>query len=321
MIRFISKNEGRKAVLGVDVGASSTVVAAGYRGEVRQRIYSRMGLGGSLDSLQRYSSYEQVAAWLPFKAGAADVRDYVLDKLVHPAAIPMTDEDVLMEMAIARELLRPAMKDFRRHLPAEIPEIRGGLLPEFEPIIVSGSTLAGASNPGFALLALLDALEPVGVTVFLADANNVMASLGAAAEINPILPVQVLESGVLKSLGTVISPVGNARAGASILRVRALLPSGEERKIDVKQGMLTTIPLEAGQKAELKLQPLLRYDIGLGGAGRGGTLKVVGGQMGVVIDARGRGSAPSGRGGARQLANMQRWHQVMGRRKRAAVED
>jgi hypothetical protein len=93
---------------------------------------------------------------------------------------------------------------------------------------------------------------------------------------------------VLKSLGTVSSPVGDARTGTSILRLRAKLPTGDERKIDIKQGMLTTIPLEPGQKAELQLQPLLRYDVGLGGPGRGGTLKVVGGAHGIIIDARGR---------------------------------
>jgi hypothetical protein len=91
-----------------------------------------------------------------------------------------------------------------------------------------------------------------------------------------------------------------------------MLPTGEERKIDVKQGMLTTIPLEIGQRAELHLQPLLRYDVGLGGPGRGGTLKVVGGMMGVVIDARGRPlELPDDPG--KRLGTVQRWHAVMGK--------
>jgi hypothetical protein len=74
--------------------------------------------------------------------------------------------------------------------------------------------------------------------------------------------------------------------------------------------MLTTIPLEIGQRAELHLQPLLRYDVGLGGPGRGGTLKVVGGQMGIVIDARGRPlQLPADR--AKRLEMVKKWYAVM----------
>ena len=41
------------------------------------------------------------------------------------------------------------------------------------------------------------------------------------------------------------------------------------------------------EAATLRLQPLHRFDVGMG-PGRGGSLKVVGGSMGIVIDARGR---------------------------------
>jgi hypothetical protein len=180
------------------------------------------------------------------------------------------------------------MRDARRHFPADVRVIEPGLLPVFEPIVISGSTLTNTPKHGHSLLAVLDALEPVGVSVLLSDDNGLLSSLGAAAEVNPVLPVQVLDSGVLKSWGTLIAPVGNARYGTPILRVRVKLPSGEEKRLDVKEGMLTTIPLEAGQKARVHLQPLRGYNVGLGGMGRSGSINVVGGEMGIVIDARGR---------------------------------
>jgi len=43
-----------------------------------------------------------------------------------------------------------------------------------------------------------------------------------------------------------------------------------------------------GEAARLRLQPLHRSDVGMGGSGRGGSVRVVGGILGVVIDARGR---------------------------------
>lgn len=288
MIRFISKNDSGKSVLGVDMGAGSTVVAAAHDGALSQRIYSRIGVGHGLEALMRHTTTRNIAGWLPFEVSEGDVRDYILHKLSYPQSIPMTEEDSALELSIARELLRVALRDAAKYYPPNLPQLRPGLLPSFEPIIISGATLTNAADPGLSLLALLDALEPAGVTVFLLDANNMLPCLGAAAEINPLLPIQVLETGSLKSLGTVISPIGDARSGSLILRVRAKLPSGEERKFDVKQGSLVTLPLEAGQRAELHLQPLQRVDIGLGGPARAGKLKVVGGRYGVVIDARGR---------------------------------
>jgi hypothetical protein len=38
----------------------------------------------------------------------------------------------------------------------------------------------------------------------------------------------------------------------------------------------------------LHLQPLHRFDVGMGGPGNSGSVKVMGGVLGVVIDARGR---------------------------------
>ncbi len=306
MIRFISKNDRKKAVLGVDLGSSSTVIAAAHDGHLVQRIYSRFGIGNALESLTKVTSMKAIAGWLPFDSSEADVRDYVLYKMTYPHSIPMTDEDAAMELALARELVRIAIRDAQKHFPASIPELHAGVLPVFEPIVVSGSTLANNARAGQNLLALLDALEPAGVTVFLVDTNNMLPSLGAAAEVNPLMPVQVLETGGLRSLATVISPVGEARTGSSILRVRAKLPSGEERKIDIKQGALMTIPLDPGLKAELQLQPLQRYNVGLGGPGRGGTLKVVGGLLGIVIDARGRPLRHPGNASRRKERN-QRW--------------
>ena len=40
--------------------------------------------------------------------------------------------------------------------------------------------------------------------------------------------------------------------------------------------------------ARLQVQPLHRFDVGMGGPGRSGSVKIVGGGLGLVIDARGR---------------------------------
>jgi hypothetical protein len=159
---------------------------------------------------------------------------------------------------------------------------------------------------------LLDAIQPTGITTVILDRNNISAALGAAATINPTLSVQVLDSGTFSNLGTVISPVSNARMGTPVLRVQMTLKdSGDEIKLDVKQGSLEVLPLSPGQIASLYLRPYHRADIGMG-PGKGGSLKrVVGGALGVVIDARGRPLQLSD-DAARRQEFMRKWLWTLG---------
>jgi hypothetical protein len=123
-----------------------------------------------------------------------------------------------------------------------------------------------------------------------------------------VLAAQVLESCTFLNLGTVISPVGEARPGAPVLRMRITYANGGENSLEVKEGALELVHLPLGQKAQLQLQPLHRYDIGMGGPGRGGSLRVVGGVFGVVIDARGRPlSLPQDAGKRREKIGKWRW--------------
>jgi hypothetical protein len=126
------------------------------------------------------------------------------------------------------------------------------------------------------------------VTTLVLDQNQIAPALGAAAGVNPLLVVQVLESNAFLHLGTVIAPVGHARPGSPVLRLKMVYESGHTANLEVKQGALEVVPLPAGQTARLQLQPLHRYDVGMGAPGRGGGLKVMGGALGVIIDARGR---------------------------------
>jgi len=132
--------------------------------------------------------------------------------------------------------------------------------------------------------------------------------LGVIAAINPLLVVQVLESNTFLTLGTVISPVGEARPGAPVLRLRMAYAGGGETTLDVKQGTIELLQLPMGQSAEIHMQPLHRFDIGMGGPGRGGRLRVIGGALGVIVDARGRPlHLPSDPARRRELLSKWRW--------------
>jgi len=110
----------------------------------------------------------------------------------------------------------------------------------------------------------------------------------------------------------VIAPVGKANPGTPVLRLQVKYGDGSETALEVKYGNIETIPLPPGQTATLRLQPLHRFDIGMGAPGRGGTVKnVTGSDSGLIIDARGRPLNMLAEAGARR-DQLKKWLAVLG---------
>lgn len=289
MMRFLGQVYGgtRGGILCVDIGASAAMIAAGFRQKSVLGVYPQFGLGENLPALLGYTTLEDILRWSTLDVSPGVLRDYLYQKSLYPSSISATTEDQLISQAVTRQALYLAMQTARRDFPrsARVPKL--GLLPYFEPILVGGSALGDAPTPGQGLLLLLDAIQPVGVSTVIVDHNNLLPLLGAAAARNSILPVHVLESGAFQSMGTVVSVVASASSGSLVLRARLTYDNGTEARADLKFGSLEVLPLPNGQTARLSLQPQHGADVGFG-PGRGGTLTVSGGSMGVVFDGRGR---------------------------------
>jgi len=288
IIRFLSQMNGAsRGILGVDIGSTAAVVAAGFNGKLRLGVYPQFGLGDDLPGLLKYTQLEDIMRWLPLDISPTVVRDYLFQRSLYPGTIPATKEDHAIAHAISRQALYLALQEARRNFPPEARYIQKGLMPLFEPILAGGGAVSDAPTPGQSLLLLLDALQPVGITSIILDQNNLLPLLGAAAESNYLLPVQILESGAFMSLGTIVSVISSASYGTPVIRVRLTYEDGSDARAEVKFGGLEMLPLGMGQTARLTLQPLHRSDVG-NGPGRNAAVQVAGGVMGVVIDARGR---------------------------------
>lgn len=289
-IRYISKEYAntRKGVLGVDIGASATTVASAFSGDLRLSIHPGLGLGENLPEILSMCPLADIMRWVPVDITEKDLRDYIHNKAIYPTSLPITADELAIEQAIASQALYLAVRQASKSYPLELPSSLPGLLPWFEPIIASGSVITKAPSRNQALMMLLNGLQPTGVTTIALDRNNLAASLGATAAVTPLLTIQSLDATNFVNLCTVISPIGKASPGTPILRVRLTSDSAIESEIEVQNGTLTSISLPEGQSGTLHLAPLHRFEVGMGGLGRGGTVKVVGGMLGVVIDARGR---------------------------------
>ncbi len=308
--RFLSGYFGSgKGVLSVNVGASALSMAASFGGDLHLCVFPQFGLGEPLAGLLEHTSLDEIAVWLPQNLSTETVRNYIHQKSLYPGFIPATIEELCIEQALVRQNLLLSSRKLLQRLPGRLRP-RNHLLPSFEPILAGGAAITGAASSGQKLLMLIDGLQPVGITTLALDQNNLLAMLGAIAEVNTILPVQAIDAGIFSYLATVISPVSDASYGTPIVQAKLIRSDGTETSSDIVMGSLNVIPLQNRQAARLQLRPLKRADVGLG-PGHAGEIEVVGSSIGIVIDARGRPLRLPSDPGERVALN-QKWLTILG---------
>jgi hypothetical protein len=154
-------------------------------------------------------------------------------------------------------------------------------------ILLTGRTFAHNSNPGALALLALDALQPSGVFTLAVDALGLAPAFGALASLHATAAASTIERDGFVTLGTVIAPISNSQDGQIDLRVKIHSEAMGTMNLEVRHGSLELVPLPAGQKASIEIQPSRGVDLGTKHAGVF-RAQVEGGSLGVVIDARGR---------------------------------
>jgi hypothetical protein len=314
--------ESGKGVLCADVGSANTTIAAslpvrlggpvsvpardGDDGQHTLQVATDVGVGYAAPALLERLGVKAIARWLPFESEPGEIEGVLLNKGLRPTTIPQDRRQLLIEQAAAREALRAVMSQARETWRVGAESSRW-LMPLLEPIIATGGVLVQAPRPSQAALMLLDAIEPVGITTLVLDEHGLASMLGAVAVTQPTAAVQVLDAGAFLTLGTVVAPIGRARLGDVILRVKLTFEQDGELEIEARYGSLEMVPLRMGEKAVMELKPRRGFRVGR----TGGSVEVHGGAVGLVIDARGRPlRMPPNEDMCRQL--MQRWLWEMG---------
>jgi hypothetical protein len=279
-----------KGVLGVDVGAANTTIAAAFDGHPFLTVRGNLGSAFGGERLLQEQGIETFTRWMPEPMTEDEARGVLVNKEVHPASIPQDSRELWLEQALARETIREALEVASPGWKTGAAQPHSHLLPLCDTIIVSGGTLVNTPRPGQIALMILDALQPIGVSTLVLDKYGLASALGSVAAVKPLATVEALDSGGFVNLATVVSPVGRARPGDTILRVQVTYDDGSGFSVEVQYGNMEVLPLLPGQQAILELRPTARhrFDVGLGGPGKGGKRRVNGGLAGLIIDARGR---------------------------------
>jgi len=309
-VQYLAELDGIN-VLGVDVGGSSVTVATVV--DEGPGLAVRADLGLSYNAVRTLESVplSRIQRWLPMEVEPAEILNMMHNKALHYRTVPQTRQELLIEQAVAREILALTLADLAPQWSQTPSCLYPGLLPKFHLIVGGGGVLAQVPHYGQAALVMLDALQPVGVSGLALDRTRLLAALGAVAMVNPAAAAQVIERDALLNLGTVVAPVGAGREGDVVLPFKIEYEDGRSLEVEVLYGSLEVIPLPAGQTANLELRPSRRFDVGLGTRGQAGTTKVEGGVIGIIIDARGR-PLPIAADPEQQQEKMQRWLWDMG---------
>ena len=290
---------GADPVAVVDMGSSSTTLGMFNDGEIVNSIRTDVGLGHSVESLYESLGVDAVRRWLPFNISQRELTNYVLNKALRPTTIPATLRDLYIEHALLRAGLRRMINELNPNWMT---------LP-YKTIIGAGGALTGTGNPGFSALLLLDAFQPIGVTMLQADPYGLVAAMGAIASYVPDAVVQLIDSKSLLDLACVFSADGSPRVDKPAFNVTISLESGEQIEQVVEGGHLWRYPLAPGRAAEIAIKCARGTSIN---GKRRGKLTLMGGIGGLIFDARGR-PLPLASAAAGRAEQMPQWiHEVTG---------
>jgi len=289
VVDFLWHREGNadRGVLGVDVGAATTTLAATFEGRSYTTVYEHGVANGLIEWVERHGM-DRIMRWVPDEVEPEELQALLYNMELQPSAIPQTPRELWVELAIVREMLRTALGTARPTWDVGSAAMQAArAMPRTDPILISGGGIVLSPRPGQTLLAALDGLQPAGITTLLLDSSRAAPAIGAVAGIKPLAAASALDSGAFVSLGTVISPVGPARPGEVVMRMSISYEGGGELNVEAHNGEIEVWPLLDEQRATLEIRPGRRIDIGMG-PGQGGRVEVLGGLVGLVVDARGR---------------------------------
>lgn len=316
-----------KQILAVDIGGATTDVFSVFAGADGEKIFNRtvsanLGMSYSVANVLLEAGPERIAAWLPFPIKKADLYNQLQNKMIRPTSIPYLLEDLLIEQAVCREALRLAFEHHKRLVVGlkgvkrkrtigdvfrqGAPETLVNMF-ELDLIIGSGGVLSHAPNRASAALMMIDAYQPLGLTELAVDSIFMMPHLGVLGSVHPEAAAEIFIKDCLIPLGHVAAPSGKIKPGQPAFEARL---SGRDTVV-CRGGELLRLELAPGSSAELTLQPLLsELDFG-SGAGKSFSRQIQGGEVGLILDGRGRPTISTG-DSATQARRAAEWYRNLG---------
>lgn len=305
-----------KNVVGVDIGGATTDVFSTFKLEDAQgkkhfkfnrTVSANLGMSYSVSNVLLEAGIDNIMRWVPFETDEHELRNRIGNKMIRPTTIPQSKEDLIIEQAIAREALRLSFIQHRafavglrgvqqsKSIADAFDESSASdsiiKMLELDMIVGSGGVLSHAPLRSQSAYMLLDAFLPEGITELAVDSIFMMPQLGVLTDVDKPgcekAAMEVFDKDCLIHLSLTICPVGVAKEGKKVVRVKADLPDGTklDEWIDANKVSRYDLPYET--ETEFEIEPARGFDVGAG-KGKKVIKKLRGGVVGLIIDTRGR---------------------------------
>jgi uncharacterized protein (TIGR01319 family) len=299
MMQSAARRQGIN-IVGVDIGGATTDVFSVFDQTFNRSVSANLGMSYSVSNVLSEAGLENVLRWVPFQIDEADLKDRIKNKMIRPTTVPQTIEELQIEQAIAREALRLAFEQHRalavglkgvqteRSLSDVFDQSATGesliQMMDLDLLIASGGVLSHAPLRQQTAAMLIDAFQPEGVTRLAVDSIFMMPHLGVLSSVDEKAAADVFERDCLVDLGTCVAPVAKGRSDETCLTYE-LTTDGDPVTGDLQRGHILRLPLTS--KGQIHLTPGKGWDLGHG-PGRPLTTEIVGGEVGLILDGRGR---------------------------------
>jgi len=285
-------------ILGVDIGGATTDVFSVFDGNYTRTVSANLGMSYSICNVMLEAGLANIRRWLPFELDDYEIRNRLRNKMIRPTTIPQTYHDLLVEQAVAREALRLAFAHHKqlarglkgiqqqRTIGEALEQVETGRtlvdMMRLDMIVGSGGVLSHAPRRAQSALMMMDAYQPEGVTMLAVDSIFMMPQLGVLSTVHPEAAAQVFDRDCLIRLGSCVAPVGQGKEGEPCLTIEY---NGKSETFKV--GEIRVLPMGVGETMEAVLKPTRGFDVGAG-RGRSRAVRLEGGVVGIIVDARGR---------------------------------
>ena len=321
-------NKENISVVGVDIGGATTDIFSVFQSQFNRTVSANLGMSYSICNVLAEASLPNVLRWVPFDIDEKELTNRIGNKMIRPTTVPQSLEELVIEQAIAREALRLSFiqhKAFAVNLKGvqkertisdafEQSDSGESLVDmmELDLIVGSGGVLSHAPRREQSAKMLIDSFLPEGVTSLAVDSIFMMPQLGVMANIENkkiaeqarVAALEVFEKDCLIRLGTCIAPVGKLNNSEKILNVNLEFKNGDKKNIDIVFGDLIRIKV-GYEKVKATLTPGKSVNVGAG-FGEQINTDIYGGQVGIIIDGRGR-PLQIDQSSSKRIADLKKW--------------
>ena len=228
IMETIAKKENLN-LIGVDIGGATTDVFSVFGGVFNRTVSANLGLSYSVSNVLAEAGLASILRWVPFTIEEQTLRNRIKNKMIRPTTIPQTLDELQIEQAIAREALRLALAHHaslatglkgvqqERTISDIFEQKTSGEslidMLQLDLIVGSGGILSHAPRRVQAMLMMVDAYEPLGVTRLSVDSIFMMPHLGVLSTVNEQAATDVFVRDCMIYLGTCVAPIGRGKDG------------------------------------------------------------------------------------------------------------